>query len=175
MGRGNVCTAGSYEGLFYIDNEDLDVYRKDDCYAEYPETGLARDLGFVEITNGEWLYDEIGTMEEIDDVLECFMEDFTQKFPSFCRCKPNEWISNTQRVLLMSSLFCIAVEDNEWSLAVELIQRVNPDNDSNVGLQKRHYQCYLDGMKSALLNRLSSIGCYTGAWTHGTITREELN
>ena len=29
MGRGNVCVTGSYEGLFYIDNDDLRVYRKD--------------------------------------------------------------------------------------------------------------------------------------------------
>ena len=25
MGRGNVCVTGSYEGLFYIDNDDLRV------------------------------------------------------------------------------------------------------------------------------------------------------
>ena len=29
MGRGNVYVTGSYEGLFYIDNDDLQVWRKD--------------------------------------------------------------------------------------------------------------------------------------------------
>lgn len=29
MGRGNVYVAGPYEGLFYIDNDDLQVWRKD--------------------------------------------------------------------------------------------------------------------------------------------------
>lgn len=28
MGRGNVCVTGSYEGLFYIDNDDLRVYSR---------------------------------------------------------------------------------------------------------------------------------------------------
>ena len=28
MGRGNVCVTGSYEGLFYIDNDDLRYTRR---------------------------------------------------------------------------------------------------------------------------------------------------
>lgn len=35
------------------------------------------------------------------------------------------------------------------------------------------YREYLDSMKKALLARLPSIGIRTGAWTSGTITREE--
>lgn len=30
MGKGNVGVAGAYEGLFYIDNEDFHVYRRND-------------------------------------------------------------------------------------------------------------------------------------------------
>ena len=30
MGRGNVCTTGPYEGVFYIGNGYLRVYRRDD-------------------------------------------------------------------------------------------------------------------------------------------------
>lgn len=33
---------------------------------------------------------------------------------------------------------------------------------------------YLEGMKKCLLNRLPSIGIYTGAWTSGRITKEEF-
>lgn len=40
MGRCNVCVTGPYEGLFYIDNDDLRVYRRNDPYAKEEETGL---------------------------------------------------------------------------------------------------------------------------------------
>lgn len=179
MGRGNVCTTGPYEGLFYIDNDDIQVYRRDGSDPDYPETVLARDLDYDEIVGDEWVFDEIGTMVETDDVLECFMDDFVQRFTSFQHGGRNEWIRNggpmdgARRVLLVNKLFYVAVEDNEWSLAVELVQRDDPYGELS-GLQKKHYQKYLDGMKKSLLNRLPSIGCYTGAWTSGRITREEI-
>lgn len=31
MGRGNVCTFGKYEGLYYIDNDHIHVYRDIDA------------------------------------------------------------------------------------------------------------------------------------------------
>lgn len=30
MGRGNVCVFGGYEGLYYIDNDDLHEYYRED-------------------------------------------------------------------------------------------------------------------------------------------------
>ena len=38
MGKGNVCTQGKYEGLYYIDNDDIHVYRRNDPTDEEPET-----------------------------------------------------------------------------------------------------------------------------------------
>ena len=86
--------------------------------------------------------------------------------------KWDTWLDGTRRVLLENRLFYICVEDNEWSLAIELIQR-DDDYGQLAGLQKRHYAHYLECMKKALLSRLPSIGIYTGAWTSRTITREE--
>ena len=34
---------------------------------------------------------------------------------------------------------------------------------------------YLKGMEKCLLNRLPSIGLYKGAWTSGTLRREDLS
>lgn len=39
MGRGNVCTTGPYEGVFYIDNDDLLVYRRNTSFTR-PENSL---------------------------------------------------------------------------------------------------------------------------------------
>ena len=88
----------------------------------------------------------------------------------------NVWLGNERRVILENELFYICVEDNEWSLAVELVQKDGYSDCQSAwlaGLQKRRYREYLDSMKKALLARLPSIGIRTGAWTSGTITREE--
>lgn len=138
------------------------------------------ELDYAELTSGEWAYDEEGTMNEEDDVLECFVVDFCQMFPSFDRPSEEVWLTEpgfggrSRLVLLESKLFRIVLEDNEWSLAVELIQKEEPWGDVWMeNLQKRLYQKYLDGMKKALLKRLPAIGTYSGAWTSGRIKREE--
>lgn len=179
MGKGNVCVTGVYEGLYYIDNDHFHVYRRDDSEAEYPETRLMGELGYKELTGSDWIYDEWGTGEEEDDILECFISRFRKMFPSFERPIRETWIKNglcgplSRRVILESKLFCIAIEDNGWSLAVELLQKEDPYDDHLSGLQGRHYLKYLEGMKKCLLERLPSIGTYAGAWTSGTISREE--
>ena len=180
-GRGNVCVAGPHEGLYYIDNDHFHVYRRDEPGVEYPETRLMGDLSYDELTGNEWLYDEWGTGEEEDDILECFISSFVRMFPSFERPMLDKWLTEpgfggrSRRVILESKLFYIAVEDNEWSLAVELLQKEDPYDDHLSGLQGRHYLKYLDGMKRCLLDRLPSIGTRKGAWMSGTITREEVS
>lgn len=177
MGRGNVCVTGPYEGLFYIDNDDLQVYRRNNPYAKEEETCLQRELGPDDIMGDEWLLDEIGSSYEEEDVLECFCAELRKLCPSFQpAANSNVWLGNERRVILENELFYICVEDNEWSLAVELVQKDGYSDCESAwmaGLQKRRYRGYLDSMKKALLARLPSIGIRTGAWTSGTITREE--
>lgn len=177
MGRGNAYVAGPYEGLFYIDNDDLRVYRRNDPYAKEEETSLQRDLSPDDIMGDEWLLDEIGSSYEEEDVLECFCAELRKLCPSFQpAANSNVWLGNERRVILENELFYICVEDNEWSLAVELVQKDGYSDCQSAwlaGLQKRRYREYLDSMKKALLARLPSIGVRTGPWTHGTITREE--
>ena len=49
MGRGNVCVTGSYEGLFYIDNDDLQVWRKDGPDGKEPEIRMMADISLDEL------------------------------------------------------------------------------------------------------------------------------
>ena len=180
MGRGNVCVTGRYEGLFYIDNDDINVYRRDDPDGDGPEHRLLRDLDYSELTGGGWCFDEHESRYEEEDILECFMDSFGRMFPSFSRVQGDVWIRTgaygdyDRRVIMENSLFYIAVQDNQWSVAVELIQKEDPYDDHLSGLQARHYQRYLEGMKKCLLERLPSIGTSGGAWTSGCIKREEL-
>jgi len=181
MGRGNVSVSGRYEGLYYINNDHFHVYQRDepDSDEEF-QTKLMGDLSYEELTGGEWYFDEWGTEDEKDDILECFIESFTRMFRSFERPAKETWITEpgfgggSKWVLLESKLFYIALEDNEWSLAVELLQKEDPYDDHLSGLQGRHYLKYLDGIKRCLLELLPSIGTYGGPWTSGRITKEDL-
>ena len=42
-----------------------------------------RDLDYEELTDGTWLYDDLATELEEEDILECFTANFLQMFPSF--------------------------------------------------------------------------------------------
>lgn len=174
MGRGNVCTTGPYEGVFYIDRDYVAVYRLDAPYEDDVPTCLLHDLDHDQLSSGKWYLDEEGSDTEEEDVLECFCDEMKKLCPSFDKVDKNlfDFLAGRKRhVVLENRLFRICVDDNEWSLAVELIER--DDYGRLEGLQKRHYRHYLECMKKALLSRLPSIGIYTGPWTHGTITREE--
>lgn len=180
MGRGNVSVSGKYEGLFYIDNDDYTIYRMSDDYSDYPELMLARDLGYDEIAGGDFIYDEEGTMCELDFILDSFCEDFMSRYPSFTKPMENKSIRSglygymSRQVILESGLFYIAIEDNEWSTAIELLQKEDPYDNHLAGLQGRHFKAYFAAMADCLLDLLPGIGTYAGPWTHGRIKRGEL-
>ena len=156
MGKGNVCVSGPYEGLFYIDNDYTTVLRReDDC----EDTILQKDLSAKDLSGNDWLFDDEGSANELEDVLECFVENFTHRYPSFARVKQDKWIGRNVRVILESSLFYIGIEDSDWAYAVELLQKDNPCSE---GFQRKHYKAYLDGMKAALLS-----ACQASAPTRG--------
>ena len=177
MGRGNVCVNGPCEGLFYIDNDDLRVYRKDDPNSDEYEDCIQRELSYEDITGPDWYFDEIGSSYEEADVLECFCDEMRKLCPSFkLAANDNVWLGSGRRVLLENDLFYICIEDNEWSMAIELIQKDGYSDCQSAwlsGLQRTKYKRYLECMKTALLTRLPEIVTYAGAWTSGRITREE--
>ena len=120
MGRGNVCTTGPYEGVFYIDRDYTAVYRKVNAADDdMDDRKLRYWFGTDSPEEKGWEYDECESVDEEDYDLRSFSDDFMNLFPDFS--KTNENISRTRRAILESPLFYVAVEDNEWSTAVELI------------------------------------------------------
>ncbi len=171
MGRGNVRVDGAYEGLYYIDYEDIHSYYRVNGNGE-KELRPLKDLDCNDLQSGIWNFDEWESRNRQKKLLDALASRFTEMFPSFTPATDSRF-GNGAETLLESNLFLIAVEDNEWSLAVELLQKDDPDGGSIYGLQGRHYQRYLEGLKECLLELLPSIGIYAGAWTSGRITREE--
>lgn len=181
MGRGNVCVSGDYEGLYYIDKDQFTVYTRRD--GEGDEARLVKDLDDVELTRGDWVYDEYRTMEEEGYIIDEFSDAYRKLFPSFKSRQglPDLWVRNgsygdlSRRVLLENNLFYICMEDNQWSIAIELIQKEDPCGLRQLqNLQGRHFDTYLDGIKRSLFQQLDTIGIYTGPWTSRNIKREEV-
>ena len=168
MGRGNTCVFGKYEGLYYVDRDYLDSYISKEVNedGEYEEKMLG-DMTCEDFNNYE--YDEDTSQMYYDDFIGNFTCMMEEKFKSL------ETTNEDYGVIMKNNLFEIEVEDNEWSYAIKLIQKEDDyyNGYSLEGLQKKHYQSYLNGIKTVLLELFPSIGCYGGAWTHGIITRED--
>lgn len=166
MGRGNVCVFGKCEGLYYVDNEFLDVYSKTD------ENGDVISCSLRELEDDGFEYDEMASAWNRDDFEFAFIEQMKARFPSFEYV--NKWISRSRRALLENDLFYIVCEDNMWSLAIELIQKEGEyGGEEKVGLQMGLYLKYLKGIEEILLNMHGEVGTYKGAWTSGTIRKDE--
>jgi hypothetical protein len=164
MGRGNVCVFGDYEGLYYADRDYLDFYVPIDGEAD--EGKFLKDMSHNDFSDYE--YDEFLSRMYYEDFISDFVYLMTKKFKSFSET------GEEYGVILQNDLFEIEIEDNQWSYAVKLIQKEDDYDDHLVGLQKKHYQNYLDGMKNVLLELFPSIGCYGCAWTSGRITRKDM-
>lgn len=166
MGRANVCVFGDYEGLYYIDNDYLDAYRRyneeDECF----ERAMLGDLEAGDFP--EWEFDENETYWIWDATLAHLKAGLKKRFKSLRDC--DEWTSREEKAVLENGLFYIVTEDNQWSKAVKLIQKEDPYGDLS-GLQKKHYQAYLDGIRDVLFEMFPELGTYSGAWTSGRICR----
>lgn len=163
MGAGNVCVFGKCEGLYYVDNDFLDVYSKRDSEGEWDYVSF-RDA------DDTYEYDEDASRFERDEFEWSFIEAMKARFPSFEYI--NKWISRTRRALLENKLFYVVVEDNQWSIAIELIQKEGEyGGEKMVGLQIGLYKRYLEGIQEILLELNGEVGIYCGAWTHGTIRK----
>ena len=178
MGKGNVCVFRDYEGLYYIDRDDFDYYLKYDEDCDCYDGCLSRNLTYEEFVSGDWEYGELQSSQNYEDIIDLFVEKFIEKFPSFKDMRRansycNYFGSHCMRIL-ENGLYNVVLEDNEWSVAVMLIRREGfYDDDEWLGLQKKHFEKYFDGMKDVLLDILPSIGIYSGPWTSGRITRED--
>ena len=152
MGSGNAYVGGEYEGLYYL---DWDAFKCPIIDEDGNETDY-RDYDMERLNFEMFLGEE-------------FIPRMIELFPSLT--KLDKWLKSytrrEQKAILENELFYIAIEDNEWSLAFELIQKEDEyyDTYSKVGLQKRHYERYLEGIKDVLKSYSDLVYVRTSAWT----------
>ena len=166
MGRGNVCTHGSCEGLYFVDNDYLNIYSRLNGDGYY-DVCLQKDVDDYD----SWSYDETESYFNRDMIVHDFAREMMARFPSFEYV--DKWISRSRKAILENKLFYVVLEDNEWSMAVELIQKEDEyGGEGMIGLQIGLYRDYLEGIKEILLDMNGEVGIYTGAWTSGVIRKD---
>ena len=112
MGISNCCVFGKYEGLYFIDYDDIHVFRHKDCDPDgSAEARFLRDLDYGELTGGDWIFDDLATQFVQQEVLDSFTSDFLRMFPNFSKTCPDLWISRSQKAILESPLFYLCLED----------------------------------------------------------------
>lgn len=166
MGKANVHPTGEYEGVYYVDFENLLSYTKKD---DETERKTLKNISPWEMSDYE--FDDIESQMNLENYRATLVDALKKRFPSFK--EPVGWYVGIpgKHILLENDLFYIAVEDNEWSEAVELLQKEGDSISGYENLQKRHYKNYLKGLCNVLLEQFDEIGTYAGPWTHGEIKR----
>lgn len=111
---------------------------------------------------GGWEYDEIGSMEAYTEFEETFISELCRHFKSFYEPDCERWHDRDRKVIMENGIFYVCLEDNQWSVAVELIQKEDPYDDHLSGLQAGHYEKYLEGIKQAPFEQFRTHGVYGG-------------
>ena len=138
MGKANVHPTGEYEGVYYVDFENLLSYTKKD---DETERKTLKNISPWEMSDYE--FDDVESQMNLENYRATLVDALKKRFPSFK--EPVGWYVGIpgKHILLENDLFYIAVEDNEWSEAVELLQKEENSVSGYENLQKRHYQNYI--------------------------------
>ena len=164
MGMGNVCTFGKAEGLYFVDNDFLDVYSK----LVDAENNVYDCRSLRDVDEDGYEYDEVESQWKMDEFRYEFCEAMRRRFPSFEFV--DKWISNTRLALLENDLCDDVGGGNQRSMAIELIQKEGEyGGEEKVGLQMGLYRKYLKGIEEILLDLNGEVGTYKGAWTSGVL------
>ena len=79
--------------------------------------------------------------------------------------KADRYTKRDQRIVLENDMFLVAIEDNEWGFAVELISRKKYRYPQ---FQKQLFSHFFKGLKETLLSLTETIYIRSGSWSAGS-------
>lgn len=165
MGRGNVAV-GHNDRLYYVNYDYFQVFR----HKTDPEKDLLNITQYYELSKDkqdEYAYDETISQENYNDFKNELVCRMTKRYKSMTA--KDRWLGRSQHAICSNALFHVALEDNEWSVAVELIAT----SDGSPNLQKRHISSYAKSLRNILLDMFPEIYIRTGAWTSSPLTQKD--
>ena len=162
MGRGN-CNVNTTAGecVFYVDNDLLQIYYNK---SNPEETVFGKEL--TTSTMGQYEYDQDESQKFFEEQLNTIKSQLMKKFKSLKEA--DYWSGRSKHIVLENNMYGIALEDNEWSVAFELIMKI----DGNPGLKKHNAKSFGKGLRDILIKNFGTIHIRTSAWTSAELTKD---
>jgi hypothetical protein len=159
-------TARPDEALFFIDLNDLLVYRRK---RNKTEIRPAKDIKFED--KEFYIIDKDKSQEKYEQFKKTFCQSMQQKCTSLKETNVPLNKSGTKISVLENKVCKITFEDNNWAIAVKL----SPQENCNKGVLKQTYNNFFRHMKESLLEQLSVIYVRNGSLTVSPVNQTPLN
>ena len=146
------------EGLFYVDYKDIFMYHEIKNPSNYVvESKIPKGH------ESEYEYDADMTQANYDAFRKKLTKYMTTNFPSIQETAADTFSDRAKkkRIIAKNKLFEIVLEDNIWSVAVEL-KRIKK---AKTGLQTQMFPSFLAGLRKGLFEQFSTIYVRDGSWS----------
>ena len=151
------------EALYYVNYNDIYMYKdKNDSNKFVTESQIP------EGKEDDYEFDLSMTQVHYDAIRKKLSDALCAHFPSMQPVK-DTYLNKSQsrRVIACNTLYSVVIEDNAWSIAVELIN--NPDG--NGGLQSQMFESFSNGLREALFEQFDTLYIRSGSYTAEPITK----
>lgn len=147
------------EQLYYIDFEEVYQYHhKNNKTQKKCGTDLTAD------EKDDYIFDLNASQEAFNQFVNTFRSVFTQNYKSFQSVDEYRG-RNKQHIILANNMFEIAIENNDWSFAVELLRKPVKNN-----LQDTLFETFKTGLEHTLKGFFQTIYIRTGSWSVEPLT-----
>lgn len=146
------------EGLYYVDYKDLYMYHE----IKNP-TNIIPESKLPAGHEAEYEFDQDMTQVKYDAFRQKLTDHMVQHFPSMKAADQDTFADRAKkkRIIVGNQLFNVILEDNTWSIAVEL--KLAPKG--NKGLQTQMFPSFLAGLRVGLFNQFETLYVRDGSWS----------
>lgn len=152
------------EGLFYVDYDNIYMYQ----HKQNPNC-MITGIELKDKNPEEYTFSEELMQLRYETFRKKLAESLCNKFPSMQKAGPDDFQDKrqTKRIITQNELFHVIIEDNTWSLAVELKHKPK----GNTGLQTQMFPSFLEGLRQALFEQFDTLYVRTSSWSAEPITQ----
>lgn len=154
MSKGNI-TCGHKNAQFYVDYNNFNTYLNKN---NPEESMLEKDIPSDKLDDYEF------DMELTQIAYETFKGNLINHMQSHYKSlqKVIPSAKAEQKIILENNMFQIALMDNDWSIAVQLLRKPKYTNEA---FQNRLFPTFLNGIVNALFDQVDVIHERTSSWT----------
>ena len=159
----NVSVNPNSEAVFYVDYSLMDVY----VNKNNPNDVKTNNDPVIEQQADIYQFDETLTQARFDSFKKQFITKMQDKFKSL---KSYDETVKGKHILLTNDSFLIAFEDNDWSVAIELLETPKPKDPD---IRPNLFPTFKQGIRDVLLELVDTIHLRTGSYSTRTMTKAD--